>query len=102
MSGDLENFDDDDIPADAFTGEAPKRDAKPAESKPAGPHPTGPVCPSCKKDEQGRDVRTWENKTKNGKPYFRCSACRGCWWPMRDEPKKIAVDSKWPPLPAKS
>ncbi len=90
-----DDFDDDDIPDSAFTGDAPKREAKPAKG---GNVPDGPRCPECKRDEQGRVVHTWANLTKNGHPYFRCSRCKGCWWPMRDDKKAVDPDSKWPPF----
>jgi hypothetical protein len=95
MGKSIDDLDDDDIPQDAFTGDAP-----PAKS--GKPCPTGPACPSCKQDDDGRPVRTWGNKTKNGHKYFRCSACKGCWWPKRDKPSQIDVASKWPPLPPRS
>ena len=94
---DLPEIDDDDIPDSAFTGSAPKREGAEHKST-TGNVPDGPACPECKKDEQGRTVHTWANTTRNGKPYFRCSKCGGCWWPMRDDPKRIDVKSKWPPM----
>ena len=93
MSNDLDSLeiDEDDIPAEAFTGPAPT--PKPADAAPArsGNAPTGPACPEC-----GPDVHTWENKTKNGKDYYRCSRCKGAWWPDREKPKKLGP--KWPPF----
>lgn len=96
MSDNIEMPDDDDIPAEAFTGPAPKTEAK--ERKGGGNAPTGPACPVCKRDEQGRVIHTWANQTKNNRPYYRCSHCKGCWWPDRDDMRKIDVASKWPPL----
>ncbi len=91
-----DDLDDDDIPASAFTGEAPAPATKP-EPGLGKSRPSGPLCPAC-----GDGVHTWENKTKNQHHYFRCSTCRGCWWPMRDKPSKIDPSSKWPPLDKKS
>jgi hypothetical protein len=95
MHNSIDNFDDDDIPLDAFTGDAPKREAP--ERKPSGAGPTGPACPEKCKDE-GKPQRLWVNTTKNNKPYFRCSACKGCWWPQRDDKTKVDPASKWPPF----
>lgn len=95
MSNDLTDIDDDEIPDEAFTGEAPK--AAPKAGK-ATTGPTGPLCPSGCRDQNGA-AHLWINETRNGKKYFRCSRCKGCWWPMRDNPKKVDADSKWPPLP---
>lgn len=85
-------IDDDEIPDSAFTGPAPKEKAA-KETAPAhsGNVPTGPVCPDC-----GPDVRTWENKTRNGKDYYRCSRCKSAWWPDREKPRKLG--KKWPPF----
>ena len=95
MSTDNLNFldiDEDDIPATAFTGPAPEpkpeKESAPARS---GNTPTGPSCPDC-----GPDVHSWENKTKTGKDYYRCSRCKGAWWPDREKPKKLGP--KWPPF----
>lgn len=90
----LEAPDDDDIPPDAFTGEAPKREAK---ERKGGAGPDGPACPVCKKDERGV-VHTWRNVTRNGRGYYRCSKCGGRWWPMRDNMQKIDPATAWPPL----
>jgi len=89
--GNINEPDDDDIPAEAFTGDAP-----PAKS--VKQRPTGPACPTCKQDEEGRAMWTWVNQTKKGYKYFRCSQCGGCWWPKRDKPQQIDENSKWPPL----
>ncbi|BAP88343.1 DNA topoisomerase III [Burkholderiales bacterium GJ-E10] len=57
------------------------------EDKPAGEGgsakqpATGPKCPECKKP-------TFRNETKTGKLYFRCAACKGAWWPDREDPAK--------------
>ncbi|OZB72188.1 MULTISPECIES: hypothetical protein [unclassified Thiomonas] len=97
MNNDTPEIDDSEIPDSAFTGPAPTREAKP-EHKPTGNVPDGPACPEKCKDEQGRAVHTWRNTTRNGKAYFRCSHCKGCWWPDRDETSRIDPASKWPPL----
>lgn len=96
MTMNPDELDDDDIPDSAFTGEAPKREAP--ERKPSGNGQTGPACPEKCKDRDGKPQRMWVNTTKNGKTYFRCSRCAGCWWPMRDNKKAVDPDSKWPPL----
>jgi hypothetical protein len=97
MNNGIDDMDDDDIPLDAFTSDTPRREAP--ERKPAaGNGPTGPACPDKCKDEQGRTVHTWRNTTRNGKPYFRCSRCKGAWWPQRDDKAKLDPTTKWPPL----
>lgn len=92
---DIDDLSDDDIPDSAFSGPAPAREAK--ESKGGGPD--GPPCPDGCRDD-GRPQKMWRNETRNGKPYFRCGSCKGCWSPLRDDKTKVDAASKWPPLPA--
>lgn len=56
--------------------------------QPAG---TGPACPDCQKP-------LTEAATKTGKPYFRCGAGDGCWWPSKTG---AGLGEKWPPMPAR-
>ncbi|MDA8379106.1 MAG: type I DNA topoisomerase [Planctomycetia bacterium] len=58
---------------------------QPFENRPAAtPESEGPTCKKCK-------TATGQFSTKNGKPYFRCSKCKSCWWPDGDE-----LGKKWP------
>jgi len=92
MNSEIDIPDDDLIPEDAFTAPAPKPVGVAAPR--GGNAPTGPECPDC-----GPRVHCWENKTKTGKPYFRCSHCKTAWWP--DDKRPGALGKKWPPLGAK-
>lgn len=92
-----DDLDEDDIPESAFTGPAPVG-ASPERKSQGGPQ--GPACPDGCKDEEGRLQKTWQNETRNGKPYFRCGVCKCCWWPQKNSKGKIDPDSKWPPLPS--
>ena len=47
---------------------------------------SGPKCPTCKKP-------TFKNETRTGKPYYRCSGCKGAWWPDRKDEGKLG--GKW-------
>ncbi len=46
----------------------------------------GPQCPSCKKP-------TITLKTKKGSAFFKCEGCSACWWPEKNDPKKLGT--KW-------
>ena len=52
----------------------------------ATPEAEGPHCKKCKQP-------TGKFSTKNGKPYFRCATCKGCWWP--DKADESALGEKW-------
>ena len=58
------------------------------------PRPTGPTCPDrkCKKP-------CWENQTRAGASYFRCSGCGAAYWPGK-EPGTLG--NKWPPMAKKA
>ncbi|WP_414041195.1 DNA topoisomerase 3 [Acidithiobacillus sp. M4-SHS-6] len=48
--------------------------------------PAGPTCPACKKP-------TITLKTKKGSSFFKCEGCQSCWWPDKQDAKKLG--SKW-------
>ena len=56
------------------------------------PEAEGPHCKKCKQP-------TGKFSTKNGKPYFRCATCKGCWWP--DKADESALGEKWKAMPKK-
>ena len=92
---DIDDIDDDGIPESAFTGDAPKR---PEKERKGGNHPTGPRCPECPKGEDGYVPHTWANATRKGHPYYRCSKCGGCWWPLDEDMRRLDPAKKWPPF----
>jgi DNA topoisomerase-3 len=47
---------------------------------------TGPACPDCKK-------LTIALKTKKGDVFFKCEGCQSCWWPDKQDDKKLGT--KW-------
>ena len=47
---------------------------------------TGPACPDCKK-------LTITLKTKKGDAFFKCEGCQSCWWPDKQDAKKLGT--KW-------
>ncbi|MBN6739836.1 DNA topoisomerase I, partial [Acidithiobacillus sp. MC6.1] len=46
----------------------------------------GPLCKKCK-------VPTGKFQTKNGYDYYRCSKCKGAWWPDKEDTGKMGA--KW-------
>jgi DNA topoisomerase-3 len=46
----------------------------------------GPSCPDCKKP-------TITLKTKKGDAFFKCEGCQSCWWPDKQDAKKLGT--KW-------
>ncbi|MBN8744561.1 MAG: DNA topoisomerase 3 [Thiomonas arsenitoxydans] len=79
------------LDCEAAFGDEGGKPGKRFEDKPQGegaakPFATGPNCPARKKN-------TFKNETKTGKPYYRCGACKGAWWPDRRDGGKLGV--KW-------
>ena len=58
----------------------------------ATPEAEGPTCKKCRQP-------TGKFSTKNGKPYFRCATCKGCWWPSKED--ETALGEKWKAMPKK-
>ncbi len=48
--------------------------------------PAGPTCPACKKP-------TIAMKMKKRSAFFKCESCQSCWWPDKQDAKKLGT--KW-------
>jgi DNA topoisomerase-3 len=54
--------------------------------KARGTTKAGPPCPACKKP-------TVTLATKKGSAFFKCEGCQSCWWPDKQDDKKLGT--KW-------
>ncbi|MGC9217353.1 DNA topoisomerase 3 [Acidithiobacillus sp.] len=52
----------------------------------SGVQQAGPTCPACKK-------ATITLKTKKGDTFFKCEGCQSCWWPDKQNARKLGA--KW-------
>lgn len=70
-------------------GEARKPSGEKASTgRTRGSAKAGPNCPNCKKP-------TVTLKTKKGSAFFKCESCQSCWWPDKQDAKKLGT--KWEP-----